>query len=117
MFPPSRQSIADYSGVMSLYCTLSKDTFHGEVAKEMGFACGNALQILPTSACSKISFQQPPTTTNTLPPNNDLLHCLCDSRHSTYLSPNTTNMHPIVFFRLLKCLCFVFLCGSKTYFD
>lgn len=30
---PSRQSISDYSGVMSLHCTLSEDKLHGETEK------------------------------------------------------------------------------------
>lgn len=30
---PSRQSIPDYSGVMSLHCTLSEDKLHGETEK------------------------------------------------------------------------------------
>lgn len=62
---PSRQSIPDYSGVMSLHCTLSKDKLHGETAREMGFACGNGLKALHTSHCNTTSvrkdhFNSPP---------------------------------------------------------
>lgn len=54
----SRQSIPDYSGVMSLHCTLSKDKLHGETAREMGFACGNGLQAPHTSHCNPTSVQR-----------------------------------------------------------